>query len=626
MLNPLQLKCDLQAGTNNMNYMLRTCLLGSWLLAMPPALDILHNRAYAEHIHLYKTKQRPILRGGNQYHIFPFPDGSNYDGMQYYNDGLGKGSVLVFKPAATSPNSTTVRLKGLHRASSYKLSYQDRANLDTTASGALLMDRGLVISGMDDPEASEIIWIEEVPKRPAPASSDTVSIYVQEATENITVGPFGRRRAATDDDDAEPIHEQLFLLVAPDRPFVVPDTARAGWSAHVPSSPLLFEEQIYDLRWDNTCETAFAIRAACKSDDDTSSSSSFSSSSHLHAVAAATTADCVPVPEPTVSVTVLPGGAIQMLIGGTVGALGAAEKDDNDAPAATFIVRSSFTEPGPVFHTFGTAQNESDWTVAVEEQRPGRLWKVAAKATSYTVSRTVSVIQSVCTPTRINVSDTIKTLPNAVNTTAVVGIEARHVLVFPQGAVVTDALVPGTQYVDDMCSSAGNLDLGGLHRGSFGNPTVFATTGNFGAGLLPLDDVFETHAHGTQRAFKRRPGQPEKYKPPGSATESWTFPDCPVTDPPEIEIADPMLGLKAGGTRYTQEWAAYLLAGNCTDYYCFINQVREDITPPGADTVQTLYSGWLEVPSDKNPIVSAPSQRSLWISVTSHLSGKDGRK
>jgi hypothetical protein len=173
---------------------------------------------------------------------------------------------------------------------------------------------------------------------------------------------------------------------------------------------------------------------------------------------------------------------------------------------------------------------------------------------------------------------------------------------------VTDALVPGTQYVDDMCSSAGNVDLGGLHRGSFGNPTVYATTGKFGAGLLPLDDIFETHSHGTQRAFKRRPGQPEKYKPPGSATESWTFPDCPVTDPPEIEIADPMLGLKTGGTRYTQEWAAYLLIGNCTDYYCFINQVRADITPPGADTVQTLYGGWLEVPSDKNPIVSAPSQ------------------
>jgi hypothetical protein len=36
-----------------------------------------------------------------------------------------------------------------------------------------------------------------------------------------------------------------------------------------------------------------------------------------------------------------------------------------------------------------------------------------------------------------------------------------------------------------------------------------------------------------------------------------------VADPPEIEIADPMLGLRAGGERYTQEWAVYLLSGNC---------------------------------------------------------------
>ena len=79
-LNSVQLKCDLQVGGSNLNYTLRSCLLGSWLLAMPDALDILHNSAYKAHIELYKAKQRPILRGGSVFHVLPFPDGANYDG------------------------------------------------------------------------------------------------------------------------------------------------------------------------------------------------------------------------------------------------------------------------------------------------------------------------------------------------------------------------------------------------------------------------------------------------------------------------------------------------------------------------------------------------------------------
>jgi hypothetical protein len=162
VLNPLQLKCDTQVGGHNLNYMLRTCLLGSWLLAMPDALDILHNKNYSEHIQLYKTKQRPIMRGGNQFHILPFPDGLSYDGMQYHNDALGQGSVVLFKPAATTPNSTLIPLKGLERHRSYRLRYQERDQLNAVVSGAVLMDQGLQLKEMDGAEASEVVWIETV--------------------------------------------------------------------------------------------------------------------------------------------------------------------------------------------------------------------------------------------------------------------------------------------------------------------------------------------------------------------------------------------------------------------------------------------------------------------------------
>ena len=65
------------------------------------------------------------------------------------------------------------------------------------------------------------------------------------------------------------------------------------------------------------------------------------------------------------------------------------------------------------------------------------------------------------------------------------------------------------------CSNAGNADQFGLHRGSFGNPAVFAGDGRtMAVGLVPVDDVFETHAHAYQRAVRRMPTQVRK-------TPSW---------------------------------------------------------------------------------------------------------
>ena len=64
---------------------------------------------------MYKERQRPILRGGDTYHVLPYPDGANYDGMQYYNTKLHQGSLVLFKPAASAPDDTTVLLKGLER-------------------------------------------------------------------------------------------------------------------------------------------------------------------------------------------------------------------------------------------------------------------------------------------------------------------------------------------------------------------------------------------------------------------------------------------------------------------------------------------------------------------------------
>ncbi len=152
-INPVQLKSDL--GPAQSVYNLRTDMLGAILTW---AVD---NPIYREHIALYKAKQRPILRGCSVYHILPMADGVNWDGLQFYNPDIDRGSVFVFKPSdkAVDGDSKTILLKGLNRKANYKLQFQDRTELNCSKTGAQLMDEGIAITGMTGNEASEIIWI-----------------------------------------------------------------------------------------------------------------------------------------------------------------------------------------------------------------------------------------------------------------------------------------------------------------------------------------------------------------------------------------------------------------------------------------------------------------------------------
>jgi hypothetical protein len=159
-INPVQLKSDL--GPANDAYELRTHMLGailSW------AAD---NPVYRQHIALYKSKQRPILRGADVYHILPMADGVNWDGLQFFNPEIDQGSVLLFKPStkAADGDSKVIKLKGLDRKTAYALTFQDRVNLTCSRTGAQLMDEGVAVTGMTGERASEIIWIEGPAARP----------------------------------------------------------------------------------------------------------------------------------------------------------------------------------------------------------------------------------------------------------------------------------------------------------------------------------------------------------------------------------------------------------------------------------------------------------------------------
>jgi hypothetical protein len=171
ILNPVQLKLEVNFNIENNHtlafnkYGFRTTLMGANLVALSPnttlAGDSLELIAAKETWNLYKTKQRPILRGGNVYHILPAPDGINWDGMEYFNPSINRGSIILFKPSnkAIDGDNKVIKLKGLDRNASYNLTFQDRPNLNCKMTGEQLMDKGITVTGMTGDYASEIIWL-----------------------------------------------------------------------------------------------------------------------------------------------------------------------------------------------------------------------------------------------------------------------------------------------------------------------------------------------------------------------------------------------------------------------------------------------------------------------------------
>jgi hypothetical protein len=93
------------------------------------------------------------------YHILPPPDSVNWDGIEFFNPSVNKGSVILFKPSEKAAGSKIIILKGLVRKEVYSVSFEDRKEQNTKKTGAELMDKGIQVNGMTGRYASEIIWI-----------------------------------------------------------------------------------------------------------------------------------------------------------------------------------------------------------------------------------------------------------------------------------------------------------------------------------------------------------------------------------------------------------------------------------------------------------------------------------
>ena len=268
-------------------------------------------------------------------------------------------------------------------------------------------------------------------------------------------------------------------------------------------------------------------------------------------------------------------------------------------------VSSTFTEPGPALRALGTAVDAAvplaQWhgSVAVAQLNE-TAWTVAARAGSYTVNRTVTAEGHF-----VRVRDQITTIVDASSGgDTPVGIEIMHRTSFVSSASLPSpgssnemlgAVLPGASG-NWACHSMANEEatpVGDRTRTtSTGNPTIHAHSRLGGAGMLPLDDVFELHSFGNVSAYHTAK-LPVQSDPPAWRANSDVcgFRNapcvCKVTDPPSITLADSNLVLPGGGGEvYTQEWAVYPLPASCPDYYCFINSVRSDfrvdeITMPG---------------------------------------------
>jgi len=172
VFNPVQLKADIaldwglggdwvdDGSIDWDKYNFRTGLMGAMMVCGGEReLDDQEEAVARETWQLYQTKQRAILRGADVYHILPFPDAVNWDGMQYFNPDLNKGSVLLFKPSASAPDSKVITLKGLDKKAVYSLTFQDRPEQNTRMTGAELMNKGVLVKGLVGKFATEVIWI-----------------------------------------------------------------------------------------------------------------------------------------------------------------------------------------------------------------------------------------------------------------------------------------------------------------------------------------------------------------------------------------------------------------------------------------------------------------------------------
>jgi hypothetical protein len=143
-------------------YMLRSGMMG-WMSIMldTTAWSPEQHQAASRAFSTYKALLRPLIRDGRLYHISPRPDGTHWDGVEYWDPDTRRGVVFAFRGSIKDEPEHYFVLAGLDPQKSYNLHFEDATAADWKIRGVELVTSGVRVH-LDQPLSSELVFIEEV--------------------------------------------------------------------------------------------------------------------------------------------------------------------------------------------------------------------------------------------------------------------------------------------------------------------------------------------------------------------------------------------------------------------------------------------------------------------------------
>jgi len=145
----------------NFKYMLRsgmagTCTVLQNTIRWPPD----KREAAKALFRAYTTTLRPLIVSATLYRVLPRPDGKRWDGVQYHDPRSGQGALLVFRPDSDE-TTQSIRLRGLERDQTYRVTAADGSMTGATCRGEALMTQGLQVT-LPEKFSSDCVTIERV--------------------------------------------------------------------------------------------------------------------------------------------------------------------------------------------------------------------------------------------------------------------------------------------------------------------------------------------------------------------------------------------------------------------------------------------------------------------------------
>ena len=142
-------------------YLWRSGMMGAWDLALTQSRNLSERQknGIRRSSDIYKTWIRPVLEDAHVHRILPRADGLHWDGMFYWNTGIGKGTAYIFRPNSEQTHQV-IFLAGLDPKRSYQIRGEDGALQSGRFTGDSLMSQGVDVR-LPAKFTSELVYVEE---------------------------------------------------------------------------------------------------------------------------------------------------------------------------------------------------------------------------------------------------------------------------------------------------------------------------------------------------------------------------------------------------------------------------------------------------------------------------------